>query len=277
MKKDQEKDIEDIEIALLLEGIYRLYGYDFRNYAQSSIQRRLALILKKHHLASFSQLQHRLLHEPRFFASALLDLTVTTSEMFRDPDFFSSLGSQVLPFLHTYPALRVWHAGCSTGEEVYSLAILLKEAGLYDRTIIYATDINPLALKVARMGIYSGTSLKQLQDGYKAAGGKARIADYFTASYGAIKFDRSLAENIVFAEHNLAIDEVFSETHLILCRNVFIYFNQTLQSKVLDLFTRSLRYRGFLCLGKKETLKFLGGHRYFEDVNVNESIYRKAV
>lgn len=268
-------DIEDIEIALLLEGIYRLYGYDFRSYSPASIKRRLSLVLKKNRFDTFAQLQHRLLHDTKFFTNMLLDLTVTTSELFRDPHFFKGLCHDVLPVLQTYPALRIWHAGCSTGEEVYSLAIFLKEAGLYDRAVIYATDINPLVLKVAKMGIYAGANLSHLEENYKASGGKATLENYYTASYGAIKFDRALAENVLFAEHNLAIDEVFSETHLILCRNVFIYFNQELQNKVVELFSRSLRYKGFLCLGSKETLKFLKSRRSFEDFNATEKIYRK--
>jgi chemotaxis protein methyltransferase CheR len=265
---------EDIEVSLLLEGVQMRYGYDFRGYSRASVKRRMKALLAKARLPSFSHLQHELLHRPDFFAAAMSDFTVTTSEMFRDPSFFRALREQVVPVLRTYPSLKIWHAGCSTGEEVYSLAILLKEEGLYDRCVIYATDINQTALKAARDGIYPADSVRLFTANYQQAGGTRAFSDYYSALYGGARLDPALREAVVFTDHNLVTDDVFSETQLILCRNVLIYFNRELQSRVLDLFTRSLAYKGFLCLGSKETVAFIEGGRHYRSFVASERIYQ---
>lgn len=266
---------DDIEIKLLLSAIYDIYGYDFRDYSPASLKRRLNNILTKFDLSSYSSLQHEIIHNAGFFKKILNNMTVTTTDMFRDPSFYKDLRDQVLPFLSTFPSIRVWHAGCSTGEEVYSLAILLTEEGLYDRTTIYATDINPQALKAAQEGIYDVARLPKFTTNYRKAGGKKPFSDYYTVGYGSAKFNRSLSKNIVFAEHNLATDGVFAEMHLVLCRNVLIYFSSTLQNKVIKLFCDSLRYRGFLCLGSKESLMFAQCNNLFDSSKSNQKIYQK--
>ncbi len=267
--------LEDIEVKVLAEAIFLYHGYDFRDYAEASFKRRLKALMRKAQLTSLSQLQHLLLHDPDFFASAVAQLTIAVSEMFRDPGFFRSLREHVFPVLRTYPAFKIWHAGCSSGEEVYSLAIALKEEGLYDRAVIYATDLNAAALKVAKDGIYPMDSIRAFTANYQDAGGRRAAADYYTACYGAARLDPALAENVVFAEHNLATDDVFSEMNLILCRNVMIYFKRELQDRVLELFTRSLAYKGFLCLGSKETVRFMKGSEAFEPVVAQDAIFRK--
>lgn len=268
-------DLEEVEIRLLTEGIFLQYGYDFREYAPTSLARRVRNIVSTNSMPDISSLLRRVLHEPDFFRTFLNQMTVTTSEMFRDPDFYRAIREQVVPVLRTFPTLNVWHAGCSTGEEVYSLAILFKEEGLYDRTTFHATDINPAALRSAQEGIYPADALKKFTANYQKAGGREAFSNYYVADYGYARFDPSLKTNLVFAEHNLAIDGVFAETHLILCRNVLIYFNAPLQNRAVDLFARSLRYRGFLALGSKETVKFLDQSRYFDDFNPTERIYRR--
>lgn len=267
--------VADIEAGLLIDAIYRRYGYDFRGYSEASLKRRLTALMLKSGAASLSLLQHEILHKPEFFAAALADLTVTTSELFRDPAFFRTLREQVFPVLRTYPTFKVWHAGCSTGEEVYSLAIALKEAGLYDRAVIYATDLNPAALRVASEGIYQNEAMKLAPAAYLASGGLKRLEDYCTEGYGAVRFDKALRENIVFSEHNLVTDDVFSEMNLILCRNVLIYFKRDLQDRVLDLFSRSLIYKGFLCLGTKETVRFLKGGDDYGQILPDTAIFQK--
>ncbi len=268
--------IEDIEIQSLTVALQQRYGYDFRDYSPASLKRRLKNLTMKHQLASISQLQHELLYRPDLFISALADLTVPTTEMFRDPEVYLQLRQEIIPVLATYPTLKIWHAGCSTGEEAYSLAILLTEAGLYDRSIIYATDINPAALKRARDGIYSSETIRTATANYHAAGGTRAFSDYYVALYDAARFDSKLSTNIVFSEHNLATDEVFSEMNLILCRNVLIYFNRELQCRVLDLFARSLAYKGFLCLGTKESLNFLTNGNEFKPISAREKIFQKV-
>lgn len=267
---------EDIEFKLLLDALAMRYGYDFRGYSEASLKRRLKLVLQKTNYASLSILQHELLRSPQLFANVLPNLTVTTSEMFRDPTFFKSLRQIVCPVLRTYPVFKVWHAGCSTGEEVYSLAILLKEEGLYNQATIYATDLNESALKTAKEGIYNTESVKGFTAGYHASGGKKAFSDYYTALYGSVRFDSSLRDNIVFSEHNLATDDVFAEVNLILCRNVLIYFKRELQNRALDLFARSLVYKGYLCLGSKETVKFMEGGEQFNLITPQETIFQKV-
>lgn len=266
---------EDIEFQLLLEAIFLKYGYDFRGYAEASMRRRVQGLLRKSGFATISRLQEAVLHESESFARMLPDLTVSTSEMYRDPSFYNAFREQVVPVLRTFPAFKIWHAGCSFGQELYSMAILLKEAGIYDKATIFATDINQSALQAAKEGIYPLESIKQFTANYQTAGGSRAFSDYYTAAYGSARFDVSLRQNVVFAHHNLAIDDVFSEVHVILCRNVMIYFNRDLQDRVLDLFSRSLRYKGFLCLGSKETVRFLKGSGIYEDVSSDQRIYRK--
>lgn len=214
----------DLETRLLLEALYEHFGYDFRNYSPASLRRRLEAILARTGDESLSLLQHRVLHQPGFFPEMLQSLTVTTSEMFRDPLFFAKLRSIVCPMLQTYPTLNIWHAGCSSGEEVYSLAILLHEEGRLERATIYATDINRGALARAREGIYATEDVRKFTASYQRAGGKRSFADYYTAAYDAVQFESHLRRKIVFSEHNLVTDGVFCESHLILCRNVLILF-----------------------------------------------------
>jgi chemotaxis protein methyltransferase CheR len=265
----------DTEIRLLMEAIYAKYSQDFREYAGSSQKRRVLYALQKLECDTVSTLQSRVLHDPGTFQQLMQILTIPFSEMFRDPAFFLALREHVVPVLRTYPSLKVWIAGCSTGEEVYSVAILLKEEGLLDRTILYATDINPTVLEKARQGIYPVESLKLYTANYQAAGGAAAFSDYYTAAYNAVRFDRGLVENVTFADHSLATDSVFSEVHLVLCRNVLIYFKKSLQDRALGLFHESLCHRGFLGLGTKETLDFSAWADHFEPVVKSERVFRK--
>ena len=266
----------DIELTGLLEAIYVQYHSDFRQYAHSSLRRRLGQALVALGFESLSSLQGSVLRDPGLFQRLLRYLTVGVTEMYRDPAFFRALRTEVVPVLRTYPSIRVWVAGCSTGEEVYALAILLREEGLLDRAILYASDINPHALQTARDGIYQVDRLPQFSESYRAAGGRASLADYYTAGYGAAVFDKTLVRNVVFADHSLATDEVFAEMHLISCRNVLIYFNRTLQDRAVGLFRRSLCARGFLGLGAKETLRFSQHAAGFEPFGADSQIYRRA-
>lgn len=269
-----DPDIEQIELTLLLEAIYQRYGYDYRQYNQASMKRRL-----KHHLAkteyqSISEMIPALLHDPTAFNRLFFDLSVTVTEMFRDPWFFQALREKVIPFLETFPFINVWQAGCATGEETISLAILLKEEGLYDRARIYATDFNDVALETAKARIYPLERIKEYSLNYQKSGGQFSLADYYRADYQSAIFDSSLYKNITFANHNLATDDVFAEMHLILCRNVLIYFNRDLQNRVLTLFRDSVRYNGFLCLGSKETIQFSTVLQDFVDFSSREKIYQ---
>ena len=262
-------------MRLFLEGVRLQYGYDFRDYAEASIFRRiesLERIFGDHTLG----LLRRILRDRAYFHEVLPYLTVGTSEMFRDPLFFKSLREDVIPVLRTYPTFNIWSAGCSTGEEIFSLSILLKEEGLMNRAVVYATDINPRALKAAQDGIYPVDTIKQSIRNYQEAGGKESFSDYYTADYGFAKMDSELLGNVVFAEHSLVTDQVFAECHLILCRNVLIYFNKDLQNRALTLFADSLRHRGFLALGSKEALRFSSVAKSFELVDEKWRIYRKT-
>lgn len=266
----------DIEIKLLIEAIYLKYSYDFRDYSGASQKRRVLHAVNQLQCSSISDLQAKVLHDPDFFLALLQYLTISTTEMFRDPPFFLALREQVVPFLKTYPSLKIWIAGCSTGEELYAMAILLKEEGLLDRSLIYATDINPQSLEKAKKGIFSLERVRQYTKNYQAAGGKQSFSDYYTAAYDLALFDRSLCENISFADHSLATDSVFSETHLICCRNVMIYFNPALQERALGLFHESLCHRGFLALGNKESIEFSGYANAFAPLVKAQRIYRKC-
>lgn len=269
------KKIAEIEQRLILDAIYYRYHYDFRGYAKASISRSLQAALAHFECATISQLQDQVLHNPAVFTQLLDYLTIQVSEMFRDPEYFLALRQKVIPLLRTYPSLKIWVAGCSTGEEVYSLAILLHEEGLLERTLIYATDINSQALKTAEQGIFHIDKAERFSKNYVKAGGIASLSDYYTARYGNIVFDKQLRKNMVFADHSLATDSVFAEMHLISCRNVLIYFDAELQENVINLFNNSLCHRGFLGLGSRESIRFTNQFNNFEEFTTKEKIYRK--
>lgn len=265
-----------IELRQLMEAIYLKYSHDFRDYSGASQKRRVLHALHKLDCASIGELRSRVLAEPDLFMQLLQYLTIPTSEMFRDPAYFAALREQVMPHLHTYPSLKIWIAGCSTGEEIYSMAILLREEGLLERSIIYATDINPVSLDRARKGVFALDRMRAYTANYQMAGGRKAFSDYYTAAYGGALFDRSLSENVIFADHSLATDSVFSETHLVSCRNVLIYFNRRLQDRALGLFHESLCYRGFLGLGSKESLDFSAVAGGFEPLSRPDRVFRKV-
>ncbi|HEY0827813.1 MAG TPA: protein-glutamate O-methyltransferase CheR [Bacilli bacterium] len=274
---NSEKETETIEINLLLDALYLKYGFDFRNYVRPSLVRRLNFICSKHHLTHVSDMIPKVLHDAAFANQLLLDLSVTVTEMFRDPEFFSELRDKVIPLLKTYPFVKIWHAGCATGEEVYSMAILLKEEGFYDRVQIYATDINQESIKTAQEGIYSLENIRKFTSNYNMSGGQTSFSDYYFAKYQMAKMNEDLKRNIVFSSHNLATDHAFGEMHLIICRNVLIYFDQILQNKVLNLFNHSLIHRGFLCLGSKESMESMECRGDYETLSAKWRIFRKQV
>jgi chemotaxis protein methyltransferase CheR len=266
----------DIELRMLVEAVYLKYNYDFRDYTGASQKRRVLTALRAMECETVSALQSRVMHDPAAFAQLLQFLTIPVTEMFRDPDYYLAIRRHVVPFLETYPSLKLWVAGCSTGEEVYSMAILLKEEGLLERTLIYATDINPESLDAARRGVMQLDRMRLYTENYQKAGGKAAFSDYYTAAYGGALFDRGLIENVTFADHSLATDSVFAETHFISCRNVMIYFNRRLQNRVLGLFHESLCHRGFLGLGSKESIDFSSYAQRFESLARRERLFRKV-
>lgn len=268
-------DPQSIEINLLLEGIFQRYGYDFRDYGKAHAKRRILHRMAMAGFNSVSELQHRVLHDESFFHVMLQDLSINTTEMFRDPDFFQSIREQVIPVLKTYPFIKVWHAGCSTGEEVYSMVILLKEEGLLNRTQVYATDFNPAVLQKAREAIYSAAQMKEYTRNYIKSGGKNSFSDYYNARYDSAILNKALKENIVFADHNLVTDSVFGEMNLVMCRNTLIYFNKNLQDRVVGLFRDSLVPGGFLCLGSKESITFSPHKDVFEPIVPRWKIFRK--
>lgn len=269
------EDSQSIELKLLVEAIYLRYSYDFRDYSQASLKRRVQLALRQMGCDSISTLQGRILHDPQAFMALLQYLTIPVSEMFRDPEYYLALRQQVVPILKTYPSLKIWIAGCSTGEEVYSMAILLREEGLLERSILYATDINPQSLERARQGIFKITDMSQYTLNYQRAGGRGSLSEYYTAAYDAAIMDKSLREQVTFADHSLATDSVFAETQLISCRNVLIYFNRSLQDRALGLFHESLCHRGFLGLGSKETAEFSAYGNRFDAFDKEQRIFRK--
>jgi chemotaxis protein methyltransferase CheR len=268
-------DLERLEIELLLEGVYRHYGFDFRSYAYASIRRRLWKRVEGERLTTISELQARILHDPESMERLLLDLSVNVTAMFRDPSFYKEFRDRIIPLLRTYPFLRIWHAGCSTGEEVFSMAILLEEEGLYDRARLYATDINDVVLQRARQGIFPLDRMQEYTENYLRAGGKRSFSEYYTAKYDGALFNSSLTRNIVFSQHNLVTDRSFSEFHVIFCRNVLIYFDRTLQNRVHSLFYDSLVTLGILALGSKESLKFSQYEPCYEKLSSTEKLYRK--
>ncbi|MBN8849607.1 MULTISPECIES: CheR family methyltransferase [unclassified Sphingomonas] len=268
-------EIEEIEIELLLDALYRRYHYDFRNYARTSIRRRLRQAREQMGLRSFSAMQEALLHDPAMLGALLGYLTVQVSEMFRDPLYFRAIREKVIPRLRTYPSLRVWIAGCSSGEELYSFVILFREEGLEERTLFYATDINPDALKTAATGIYPLDRIKAFTENHQRSGGKSSLSDYYSTAYGGAAFDKSLRNRVVFSDHSLVTDAVFAEMHLISCRNVLIYFDRALQDRAIGLFRDSLVRGGFLGLGGKESLRFSSHARSFGDFVREEKIYQR--
>ena len=267
---------EAIEVDLLLEAVYRRYGFDFRQYARASLRRRLYRRVSLEGLRTLSGLQERLLHDPACMERLLLDLSINVTSMFRDPTFFRSFRTSVVPLLRTYPFIRIWSAGCSTGEETYSLAILLMEEGLYDRTRIYATDINEAVLQQARQAVFPLEKMQEYTENYLAGGGTRAFSEYYTTGYGGAQFDRRLSDNIVFARHNLATDRSFNEFQVVICRNVMIYFDTPLQNRVHGLFYESLQRLGVLALGPKESLAFTPHVDDYEVLDLQEKLYRKV-
>jgi chemotaxis protein methyltransferase CheR len=271
-----DPELEQLEVQLLLEGIFRQYGFDFRSYAYASVRRRLWKRIEAEGLATISGLQERVLHEPAMMERLLLDLSINVTAMFRDPGFYRVFREQVVPMLRTYPFIRLWHAGCATGEEVYSMAMLLEEESLYERSRIYATDINEVVLQKAKAGIFPIDRMQEYTENYIAAGGKRAFSDYYVAKYGGALFSPHLTRNVVFSQHNLVTDSSFSEFNAILCRNVLIYFDKSLQARVHELFYNSLAMFGVLALGSRESLRFSPYEDCYEQINGPEKIYRKV-
>ncbi|HEY9231649.1 MAG TPA: protein-glutamate O-methyltransferase CheR [Blastocatellia bacterium] len=275
-QRESDPDLEDIEIKLLLEGVYLHYGYDFREYAPASLKRRIGDLMRDEKVVSISQLQARILHDAGCFERFVVALTVNVTSMFRDPSFYLALRTQVVPLLKTYPFVRIWHAGCSSGEEVYSTAIVLTEEGIYDRCRIYATDLNEAVLRRAREGIYSLEFMQDYVGNYVKAGGRAAFAEYYVADNDSAIFRSSLRRNVVFSQHNLVTDRSFNEFNLILCRNVLIYFNQDLQNRVHRLLYESLAKFGVLGLGHKETISYTPHESRYEALAASEKLYRRV-
>ncbi len=270
-----DRQLRDIELDLLLAGIQRRHGYDFQHYARASLKRRVASMASKLGVDHISEIIPLVLRDETVFNDFLREMSISVTEMFRDPTFYAAVREKVLPYLKTYPMVKIWHAGCATGEEVYSMAIVLEEEGLYQRTRIYATDFNNESLDKAREAIYPLGKMKKYLAGYNNSAPRSSFSNYYQARYGEAKMSKTLKENITFANHNLVTDGVFGEMNLILCRNVLIYFNKELQNNVLRLFRDSLCHRGFLCLGTKESLQFSKVGADFEVVNHKERIFRK--
>lgn len=271
----EDIDREELELTLLLEAIYQVYGYDFRAYSKASIKRRIRHHMSMSGLDNISRMIEKVIHDKDFFVSLLNDMTINVTEMFRDPWFYKAFREEVAPRLRTFPFIKIWHAGSSTGEEIYSMAILLIEEGLYDRSQIYATDIDKMVLEKARKGIYPLASFKQYGENYRMAGGTSDLSAYYTAKYDSVIMDKRLKKNIVFADHDLATDQVFGEMQVVVCRNVIIYFDRALQKRVFKLFRDSLDLGGILCLGSKETMRFSGCDEEFSELSREARIYQK--
>ena len=270
-------EVEDVEIDLLLDGLYRFYGFDFRDYSRASIKRRILELMRAEKLDTVSAFQNRVLHDAACLDRLLLGLSVHATAMFRDPSFYLTFRRRVVPMLRTYPTVQVWIAGCSTGEEVYSLAILLQEERLYDKCRIYATDISQAVLRRARDGIFPLAAMRDYTVNYHQAGGANEFSDYYTAQYDSVIFSSALKNNVVFSEHNLATDGSFNEFQVILCRNVMIYFNKDLQARVHNLLYDSLSMFGVFGLGNKESLKFTPRAAFYEHLNERDKLYRKVM
>jgi len=268
--------VEDIELDLLLEGLYRVHGFDFRDYSRASIKRRVLELMRAEKLESVSAFQDKLLHDNACLERFLLGVSVHATAMFRDPSFYLTFRKRVVPLLRTYPTVQIWVAGCSTGEEVYSLAILLEEERLYNRCRIYATDISQAVLRRARDGIFPLAAMRDYTTNYHQAGGTHEFSDYYTAQYDSVIFSSTLRKNVVFSEHNLATDGSFNEFQVILCRNVMIYFNRDLQARVHNLLYDSLSMFGVFGLGNKESLKFTPREALYQHLNEDDKLYRKV-
>jgi len=269
-------DIQQIEIDLLVQAIFRRYGHDFRGYSKAHLKRRIQQFASIKTNGCIADLIPRVLHDEPFFEMLLREISITVTQMFRDPFVFQSIRRNVIPFLRTFPFLRIWVAGCATGEEAYSLAILLKEEGLYARSTLFATDFNDAALEKARNGIYSLERIAAFTRNYQQAGGNGSFSEYYHAKYGSAAMTSALRENMVFANHNLVTDWVFSEMHLVFCRNVLIYFNQALQDRVLGLFSNTLARSGFLCLGSSEDISFSAVRDSFKRIDDKARIFQMA-
>jgi len=268
-------ELERLEMDLLLYAIFRHHGFDFRSYAPASLYRRIRRHMENAGVPTISRLLELVLHQPTAMQRLLHDLSVNVTAMFRDPSFFLEFRQTVVPLLKTYPTVRIWHAGCSTGEEVYAMSILLEEEGLYDRCRIYATDLDSTVLDHARQGIFPLSRMKEYTSNYFLAGGKRSLSEYYTAKYDGALFAPRLAKNVLFSQHNLAMDKSFSEFNVILCRNVLIYFDRTLKDHALGLFTESFATFGVLCLGRKESLRFTAFEDEFSTLSAREKIYRR--
>lgn len=278
MDTDQENlDNENLEVELVLEALLRKSDFDYRNYSRAHIKRRLNHRLAIRGLSRYSDLIPEIIYNEELLNSLLLDLSINVTEMFRDPGFFNEVREKVFPYIHTYPFVKAWHAGCSSGQEVYSMAILLKEAGLYDKSQLYATDFNKDILDRAKEAIYPVEHIKKYTTNYQKAGGLNSFSDYYIANYDSAAISPDLKKNILFSFHNLVTDGVFGEMHVIFCRNVLIYFDKVLQNRVLKLFYDSLVPGGFLCLGSKESIRYSEVETLFEPVSAAEKIYRKKV
>jgi chemotaxis protein methyltransferase CheR len=276
LERNQCSDLEKIEIDLLLEGIYRHYGFDFRHYAFSSIRRRILHRMKAEKMGSVTALLDRILHEPQMMEKLYLDFSINVTEMFRDPLFFKAIRCKVLPLLADLPNIRIWHAGCSTGEEAFSMAILLHETGLYHKTKIYATDMNNHVIQQAKLAQFPLKKMKEYTNNYVNSDGINDFSQYYTVRGKTAVFHKELAQNIIFAQHNLVTDGSFNEFHLIFCRNVLIYFDRELQARVHDLFLNSLSPMGFLALGNREGLSFSKKDKYYSVFDEDEKIFRRV-
>lgn len=267
--------VKDEEVEHLIRDVYELYGYDFSLYSRASFKRRVNRICLIDKFTSFAELRYTVLNDPDYLKHFIEEITVNVTEMFRDPYFFKALREDILPQLGTYPLIRIWVAGCSTGEEAYSMAILLKEANLYQKSLIYATDINPSVLETARAGIFPLQQMKLYSENYILSGGKKDFSDYYTANYDSARFDKSLQQKLILSTHNLVSDSSFNSFQLIICRNVLIYFDKALQERVFHLFDDSLENLGYLALGSKETLRFSNLDKYYHQAD-DQKIWKKV-
>lgn len=267
--------VKDEEAGLLLNEIFELYGYDFTNYAKASLKRRINRLMVVDRLPSFAELLYKVRNEPDYLPHLVEEITVNVTEMFRDPSSFKTIREKVLPVLATHPFIRIWHAGCASGEEVYSMAILLEEANLLHKSLLYATDLNASVIENIRMGIFPISQMKQYSENYILSGGQKDFSDYYTAKYDWAKFDEKLRSKMIVATHNLVSDRSFNEFQLIFCRNVLIYFDKDLQDKVLALFDDSLEKLGFLILGSKENIRFSKLTKKYQQLESKEKIWRK--
>ncbi|SKC06223.1 chemotaxis protein methyltransferase CheR [Soonwooa buanensis] len=267
--------VKDEEVEYLIKDVHELYGYDFSQYSRASFKRRINRICLIDRFTSYAELRYTVMNDPEYLKRFVEEITVNVTEMFRDPSFFKALREDILPQLGTYPLIRIWVAGCSTGEEAYSIAILLKEAGLYHKCLIYGTDINPSVLEKARAGVFPIQQMKLYTENYILSGGKKEFSDYYTANYDSVRFDSSLKEKLILSTHNLVSDSSFNSFQLIICRNVLIYFDKTLQERVFKLFDESLENLGYLALGSKETLRFSNLDKNYNQVD-DQKIWKKV-